>query len=114
MRASHPCDFALLAAAVWSSGSRGRFVSRIPSARERCVLAVEWAAYAKAAAIEDVGVDHGRAHIAMAEQLLDGADVVAVFQHVGSEGMPHGVGVTGLVMPAAMAALRTARWMRVS
>ena len=38
----------------------------------RCVLAVEWSAYAKVAAIEDVGVDHGRAHVAMAEQLLDG------------------------------------------
>ena len=76
MRASHPCDFAPLAVAVWSLGSRGRFVSRIPSARERCVLAVEWAAYAKAAAIEDVGVD--RSYFAMAEQLLDGADVVAV------------------------------------
>ena len=55
--ASNPCEFALLAVAVWSLGSRGRCVSRIPSARERCVLAVEWAAYAKAAAIEDVSVD---------------------------------------------------------
>ena len=78
--ASNSCDFALLAVAVWSLGSLGRCVSRIPSARERCVLAVEWAAYAKAAAIEDVGVDHGGAEVTMAEQLLDGADVVAVPQ----------------------------------
>ena len=83
----NPCDFALLVVGVWSLGSRGRFVSRIPSARGRCVLAVEWAAYAKATAIEDVGIDHDGADVSVAQQILDGADVVAVVQLVGGEGM---------------------------
>jgi len=30
------------------------------------------------ASVEDVGVDHGGGHVAMAEELLDGADVGAV------------------------------------
>ena len=38
-----------------------------------------------AAAIQDVRVDHGRADVAMAEELLDGADVVAVLEQVGRE-----------------------------
>jgi hypothetical protein len=39
--ASKPSDFVRLAVPVLSLVSRGCFVSRIPSARERCVLAVE-------------------------------------------------------------------------
>ena len=65
---------------------RGRFVSRIPSARDRFVMrfgtvgsAVQGTADTAAASVQDVGVDHGRAHVAVAEQFLDGADVVAVF-----------------------------------
>jgi hypothetical protein len=50
--ASTPSDFTGFAAAGFPLGGCGRFVSRIPSAGERCVLAVEWAAYAKAAAVE--------------------------------------------------------------
>jgi hypothetical protein len=46
--------------------SLGRFVSRIPSARGRCQLAVEGAAHAEVAAIEDVGVGHGLGDIAVA------------------------------------------------
>ena len=68
-------------------GSRGRFVSRIPSARARCVLAVEWAAYAKATAIENVGIDHCGAHVAVAKEFLDGADIVTVLKLVGCEGV---------------------------
>ncbi len=43
------------------------------------------------AALEDVGVDHGGAHIFVTEEFLDGADVVAVLKKVGSEGMAEGV-----------------------
>jgi hypothetical protein len=32
--------------------------------------------YASAAAVENMGVDHRGLHVAMAEQLLNGADVV--------------------------------------
>jgi hypothetical protein len=43
---------------------------------------IQRAADAAAAAIQDVRVDHGRPDVAMAEQFLDGADVVAVFEQV--------------------------------
>jgi hypothetical protein len=46
---------------------------------------------ATAATIEDVGVDHGRADVAVAQQFLDGPDVVAGFQQVCGERMPQGV-----------------------
>jgi hypothetical protein len=41
--ALNPCDFALLAMAAGFGGSHGRCVSRISSARGRCVLAIDWA-----------------------------------------------------------------------
>ena len=37
---------------------------------------------------EDVGVLHGGADVLVAEELLDGADVVGVGQEVGREGVP--------------------------
>ena len=43
-------------------------------------------------ALEDVGVDHGGFHVLVTKQFLDGTDVVAVLQKLGSEGMPEGVG----------------------
>ena len=33
--------------------------------------------------VEDVGVDHRGANVFVAEELLNGADVVAVFQEMG-------------------------------
>ena len=44
------------------------------------VEVVERAADAEAAAVEDVGVNHGGGNIAMAEQFLDCSNVVACFQ----------------------------------
>lgn len=38
-----------------------------------------------------MGVDHCRLHIAVAEEFLDGADVVAPFKKVGGEGMAEGM-----------------------
>ena len=35
--------------------------------------------------VQDMGVDHGGADVFVAEELLDGTDVVAVFQEVGRE-----------------------------
>ncbi len=43
-------------------------------------LDVQRALYSLAAAVEDVGVDHGRLHVFVAQKLLDGPDVVAAFQ----------------------------------
>ena len=58
---------------------------------------VEWAAHGHAAALEDVGVDHGGLDILVAEQVLDGADVVAVLEQVGGEGVAQGVAGDALV-----------------
>lgn len=51
---------------------------------------------AAAAAVEDVGVDHRRADVAMAEELLDGADVVPILQEMCGEGVAEGVACGGL------------------
>jgi hypothetical protein len=53
---------------------------------------VEGAEDASPAPVEDVGVDHGDGDVAVAEELLDGADVVAGFEEVGGEGVPEAVG----------------------
>src|ERR1051325_802407 len=45
------------------------------------------AADGAAAAIEHVAVDHRRAHIGVSEKLLHGANVVAVLNQSGGEGM---------------------------
>ena len=39
-----------------------------------------------------MGVDHRRAHVGVAQQLLHRADVIAAFQKVRGEGVPKGVG----------------------
>jgi hypothetical protein len=44
----------------------------------------------------------------VAEQLLDGANVVAVFEQVGGEGVAEVCGLTRLGMPAALAVVRMA------
>jgi hypothetical protein len=52
---------------------------------------IERAAYAQTAAVEHVGVDHRGFDIAMAEKLLDGADVVAILQQMGGEAVAESV-----------------------
>jgi len=47
---------------------------------------------AEGATVEDVGVDHGGGDVAVAEELLDGANVVAGLKQVGREGVPQGDG----------------------
>lgn len=49
------------------------------------------AADAEAAAIQDVRVDHRCRHASMAEEFLDGSDVVARLEQVSREGMAEGV-----------------------
>ena len=41
--------------------------------------------------MEDVGIDHCRGHVAVAEELLHRADVVAALRKVGGEGVAEGV-----------------------
>jgi hypothetical protein len=48
---------------------------------------VERAANTARAVAEDVGVDHGRGNVAMTEELLHGADVMAAPEQMRGEGM---------------------------
>ena len=50
--------------------------------------------------IEHVGVDHGGLELGVAEELLDGSDVVAGEEEMGGEGMPHRVGSGRLADPS--------------
>src|SRR5262249_60263812 len=52
---------------------------------------VHWARHAFAALIEHVRVDHGRFHAGVAQQLLNGSDVVSVFKKVRGETVAKGV-----------------------
>ena len=45
----------------------------------------------KPSALQDVGVDHRRLHVLVAEEFLNRADVVAVGGQVGGEAMAQGV-----------------------
>jgi len=60
-------------------------------------------------AVEHVGVDHRGADIAVAEQLLYGADVGPVLEQMGGEGMAEGV-AGGTLGEACRTACFTARW----
>ena len=62
---------------------------RVRSARP--LQSIQRALCAAAAFLEDVGVDHRCADVCVAEQLLDGAEVVAVFEEVGRERVAKGV-----------------------
>ncbi len=58
-------------------------------------LSVEGASNAEAAAVQYVGVDHGRGYVAVAEEFLDGSDVVAGLEQVGGEGVSERVARRG-------------------
>jgi len=58
---------------------------------------VEWTSDAASAVLEDVGVDHRRGYVAVAEELLHRADVVAPLQEVGGEEVAEGVAGDPLV-----------------
>lgn len=60
-------------------------LANLPATNTNGMSIVDWAADSQAAAIEDMGVDHCRAHIFVAKQLLHRADIVAIFQQVGGE-----------------------------
>lgn len=59
--------------------------------------AVQRAFDCHSAALEDVGVDHGGFDVFVPEEFLDGADVVAVLEEVGGEGVAEGVGGDGFL-----------------
>jgi len=55
------------------------------------LLGVEGAFDGGGASIENVGVDHGGFNVFVTKQFLDGADIVAIFQEVGGEGVSENV-----------------------
>jgi len=55
-----------------------------------------WTAHPQGAAVEHVRVDHGCTHIAVAQQLLDGSDVLPSFEEVGGKRMAEGMATGGL------------------
>ena len=50
-------------------------------------LLVEWTADSQSAAIEDVGIDHRRLDVFVAEEFLNRPDVVVGLQQVRGKGM---------------------------
>ena len=58
---------------------------------------IEGAADGQRAAIEDVGVNHGRFHILVPKQFLHRADIVAVFKEMSSKAVAEGVSGDTLV-----------------
>ena len=52
---------------------------------------VERTSYTQAASVEDMGVDHGDAHVGVPEELLDRPDVVSGFEQVSGEGVSEGM-----------------------
>lgn len=60
---------------------------RVHQDRLRTIIGIERTANATSTAIEDMGVDHSRAHIGVPEQLLHGADVIAILEQMGRERM---------------------------
>lgn len=58
---------------------------------------IERAAYAAGAVAQDMGVDHGRRDVAMAEQFLYGSNVLDALEQVGGEGMAESVARHALV-----------------
>src|SRR5690606_41652080 len=69
---------------TWVSNG-GRSMPRIYSSpgERPILLTIQRAADSVAAAVEDVGIDLGSGDVLVAEQLLDGAQVVAVLVQVG-------------------------------
>ena len=54
-------------------------------------MAVKRAPDAETGLIQDVGVNHGRRHVFVAEELLHGANIGPAFEQMHSEAVPEGV-----------------------
>ena len=58
-----------------------------------------------------MGIDHGRAHILMAQQFLDGPDVVAVLKEVGRKRMAVRISILPMKCPLSRFIIVTIRFM---
>jgi hypothetical protein len=66
---------------------------------------IEGTPYARGATVEDVGVDHGRGDVSVAEELLDGANVVSGLQQVCGKGVTERVAGDALADAGAVSGL---------
>ena len=57
------------------------------------------AVYPVPSLVQHLGIDHGCTDILVAQQFLNGADIVPIFTEVRGKGMPHGVATDRLVNP---------------
>ena len=62
---------------------------------------IQRAAYPAPTLVEHMCIDHCRAHILVPQQLLDGADVTAIFEQVRGEAVTQGVAADRLAEMAA-------------
>jgi hypothetical protein len=58
---------------------------------------VQRTAHRPAALFQDMRIDHGRAHVLVDQQFLDGADIISVLQQVGGKAVPEGMAADRLV-----------------
>ena len=58
------------------------------AARKTSLPPIKGALHPQPAPVEDVGIDHRRADVGVAEELLDRADVVPAFEQVCGERVP--------------------------
>ena len=61
-----------------------------------------------------MGVDHGGFDVFVTEEFLDGADIVAALEEVGSEGVAEGMELTRLGMVVDRTACLSAFWSPLS
>jgi hypothetical protein len=59
-------------------------------------LFVHWAADTQARFVANVGVNHCRGDVFVAQQFLDGPDIVSILEQVGGEAVPKGMAARGL------------------
>ncbi len=64
-------------------------------------LSIERAANPEPTAVQNVGINHRRGHVAVAEEFLDGSDVLAGLEQVGREGVPERVARRGYGDPGS-------------
>ena len=72
-------------------------------------LSIERASHAESASVQYVGIDHGRGHVAVAEQFLYGPNVLAGVEQVSRERVSEVWHVAGTGIPARRTASLTAR-----
>jgi len=60
---------------------------------------IEWASDGESAFGQDVGIDHCGTDVMMTKEFLNGADIIALFEEVGSEGVAEGM--TACILGAA-------------